>query len=82
MTKHINLRLKQRGFKTGDIEDIFEYGECIGRNKIKMTNKATKKRRKELTESLCKIKREIQRVDRLCGSTLVVCDDSFVTIYH
>ncbi len=81
-SKHVNKRSKQRGFKAGDIEDIYKYGEEIGKNKIKMTSKATKKRIHELTKAICNLKREIQRVDRLSGSTLIVCNDSFVTLYH
>lgn len=72
---HARQRIAQRGFQTGDCEVIYRLGETVGRDGYHLT-KAIAQR------EICRLKAEIQRIERLAGCIAVICGDTIVTVHH
>jgi hypothetical protein len=74
MTWHAEKRVRQRGFKTRDINFIMKHGELVNDGYV-LTVKAVEKRRSEL-------KKELQRLDKLTNVAVIASEGTVITIYR
>lgn len=74
LSRHATARAQQRGILLEDLEVIQQHGEEVTDGYM-MTRKAIANRRSEL-------KKELQRLDKLNGVTLIADDDTIVTAYR
>lgn len=75
ITRHASQRLAQRGFQTGDINLLLRLGEPVGRDGYRLS-------RSRAQREIANLKAEIQRLERLSGSVVVLCDDMVITVHH
>ncbi len=90
VTRHGETRMRQRGFRDSDLEVIYDYGTDIGHDRIMLTRQDVTERTGELKSMLTRqdaaknstIKQQIAQIQRLTDKTMVVSDNSLVTVYH
>jgi len=75
LTRHLKIRAKQRGFKETDIPVIVDVGKQIDDNKFFMSNK-------NIDREIKKYKQVINALERLRGSTVVMIDETILTVYR
>lgn len=69
-TRHADVRMNQRGLRKKDVELVIEYGTPITDDRIEL-------RRQDVHCAISRLRREIQRLEKLRGK-IVVCDDALV----
>lgn len=74
LTKHVHIRLQQRGLKAKDIELIAEYGEAFERG-LFMTTEAVDK-------ALTDLRDKIRRLEKLKGRVVITDGSSAITTYR
>ena len=75
MTKHAERRIRQRGFRDADILLLFEAATQIGPESFML-------KRADADREIAKRKREIQQLERLTDSVLIVEGGDVITCYH
>jgi hypothetical protein len=75
MTDHAEVRKQQRGFRNADIDLLLSLAEPCGRNGYHVTHQIAQ-------SEIGRLKAKIQQIERLAGSTAVICEGSVVTIHH
>ena len=65
-THHADIRMNQRGLRKKDVELIVEYGSQITDDRIQL-------RRQDVHAAITRLRRDIQRLEKLRGR-VVVCD--------
>lgn len=78
LTKHAHARANQRSFAANDIELIRTFGTEIpdDRNEVYLM------RKKDIFDARARLKRGIQRLEKLAGCTAVLSGDDVITIYR
>ncbi len=75
MTAHAQRRKQQRGFREADIAIIYQTATQVAPDAYMLT-------RADAAREIEKRKREIQQLERLCGSKVVIEGDTVITCYH
>ncbi len=75
LTDHAKVRMRQRGFRKADVDLVLGVATRVGEDAFFLTDQDT-------AREIEKRKREIQQLERLKGSKLIVQGDVLVTLYH
>ncbi len=90
ITKHMRIRMDQRGFRKSDPDIILKYGSRVSHEKFMLTKRNAKEAirmiknemKSDGQKKIRELKRRIGEVERLSGSVLVLVDRRLITIYH
>lgn len=78
MTKHAEIRKRQRGFSNHTIDYVLRYGRiqegADGAMKLFIG-------KKEYQKVIRELKRDIQLMDRAKGKNVIIKDDYIITVY-
>lgn len=74
LTKHADVRMRQRGLTIEDLELVANYGERVAEGAV-MTGKALDRAQHDL-------KRKLQRLDHLKGLAVIHKEDRLITAYR
>lgn len=77
LSDHVQKRARQRGFRDQDLELIMNYGETV-RDGIAVTDNTLRRLRSQLQQ----LRGELQRLERLRGTAVIVQDGTVVTAYR
>lgn len=77
-TKHGHARLRQRGFRTEDVELIRRCGTPLDDNEAEVYLL----REQDAAAEIANLKHDIQRLERLRNSRVVISNDTLVTVYR
>lgn len=77
-TKHGDQRANQRGFPAEDIEQIRRCGTHIEDRDAEVIL-VTKK---DVDREVSAHKKEMRRIERLCGCTVVISDNRLITVFR
>ena len=75
MTTHAQVRKQQRGFRDADISKIIQAATQVAPDAYMLT-------RADAAREIAKKKREIQQLERLCGSKIIIEGNKVITCYH
>ncbi len=75
MTKHADVRMRQRGFRKADVDLVLSIATRVGEDAFLMTDH-------DAAREIEKRKREIQQLERLRGTKVIVQGDVLITLYH
>lgn len=75
MTRHAEVRLRQRGFREADVAVVLAAATRCGTDVYFLSDQ-------DVAREIAQRKREIQRFERLRGAELVVTGGALVTAYH
>jgi hypothetical protein len=75
LTRHAELRMRQRGLRDSDLSLLFCAATPLGGDAYLMTNA-------DAEREIAQRKREIQQIERLRGLKVIVPGDVVVTIYR
>lgn len=75
MTNHAECRKQQRGFRDTDISIVLEAATQVAPDAYMLT-------RADARREIAKRKHEIQQLERLSGSKLIVEGGAVITCYH
>ena len=75
LTHHAQARMRQRGFKEEDADLIFRVGTRVADDAFLLTDK-------DAACAIRKCKQEIQQLERLRGSKVIVEGETLITLYH
>lgn len=75
LTRHAETRMRQRGFQSKDVELILDAATQMKSNVFLLT-------KADAQREIQRRRREIQAIERLAGSTMVIAGDQVVTMYH
>ncbi|MGJ8585145.1 MAG: hypothetical protein ACSHXD_13690 [Marinosulfonomonas sp.] len=75
LTKHAKARMRQRGFRGDDANLVFRVGSQVADDAFLLTDDDT-------AREIRKRKQEIQQLERLRGSKVIVAGETLVTLYH
>jgi len=74
LTKHADQRLRQRGRSQADLEAVLRFGTRLDRHSVILLNK-------DADREVARLKREIERLERLRGWKVVDDDGHVITTY-
>lgn len=74
-TDHAEARMRQRGFRKADIYLVLRVATRVADDAFFLTDK-------DAAREIERRRREIQQLERLRGSKLIVEDGALVTLYH
>lgn len=74
VSEHSRIRMKQRGLRPEDVDFIVRHGTRCGDKQYLS--------RSDVNWLINEAKQTIARASRLKGKTVVVSDDTIVTVYH
>ena len=74
LTRHVQDRVRQRGYRETDLEFIFEHGTEMG-DCVVLTSRDVEIER-------MKLKKSLEKLDRLKGSAIVVDGNHVLTVYR
>lgn len=74
MTRHAEARMRQRSVRDADVDLLLRYGSADG-EAVTMTDADIRR------EVACR-KREIERIERLRGVTIIIVSGAMVTVYR
>lgn len=74
-THHAEARMRQRGLRDADLSLVMEVASPVGADVWLMTDEAVE-------QEITRLKRRLQRVERLRGTKVVVNDGAIVTAYR
>jgi hypothetical protein len=74
-TRHANARMRQRGFRDSDIDLVFNTATQVTDDAFVLTDVDT-------AREIEKRRREIQQLERLRGSKLIIKAGTLITLYH
>ena len=75
LTAHAETRMRQRGMRDADLDLILNCATQVAPDAYMLT-------RKDAAREVARRKREIQQLERLCGSKVVVDGETVLTCYH
>lgn len=75
VTQHAETRMRQRGFRNADIDLVLSVGTRIADDAFFVSNH-------DVMREIERRRREIQQLERLRGSKLVVQGETVITLYH
>jgi len=75
LTHHAQVRIRQRGFREDDADLVFRVGTRVADDAILLTSK-------DVARAIQNRKQEIQKLERLRGSKVIVEGETLITIYH
>ena len=75
LTHHAQARMRQRGFKEDDADLVFRVGTRVSDDAFLLTDK-------DAARAIRKRKKEIQQLERLRGSQIIVDGETLITLYH
>jgi len=75
VTSHAEARMRQRGFRKSDVDFVLNVATCVGDDAFFLTDQ-------DAAREIERRKREIQQLERLKGSKLIVKGDTLITLYH
>lgn len=74
-TRHAEVRMRQRGFRNADIVLALSVATQVADDAFLLTDQDT-------AREIERRKREIQQLERLRGSKIIIEGDALVTLYH
>jgi hypothetical protein len=75
LTHHAKIRMKQRGFRKADIDLFLTVATQVADDAYFLTDH-------DVAREIERRKNEIQKLERLRGSKIIVEGDALVTLYH
>lgn len=75
LTRHAEARMRQRGYKDEDVDLVFRVGKRVADDAFLLTDK-------DAARAIRKRKQEIQQLERLRGSQVIVEGETLITLYH
>ena len=75
LTTHGEARMRQRGYRKADLDLLFGLATQVAADALLLTDE-------DASREIAKRKREIQQLERLRGSKIVIADGGIVTVYH
>lgn len=75
MTNHAEARMRQRGFRKVDVDLVLSVATRIGEDAFLLTDQ-------DAAREIQRRKHEIQQLERLRGSKMIVEGDALITLYH
>lgn len=75
LTHHAQARMRQRGFREEDADLVFRVGTRVADDAFLLTDK-------DAARAIRKRKQEIQQLERLRGSKVIVEGETLITLYH
>lgn len=75
LTHHAQARMRQRGFKEEDADLVLRVGTRVADDAFLLTDK-------DAARAIRKRKQEIQQLERLRGSQVIVEGETLITLYH
>lgn len=75
LTRHAEARMRQRGYKDEDVDLVFRVGTRVADDAFFLTDK-------DAARAIRKRKQEIQQLERLRGSQVIVEGETLITLYH
>jgi hypothetical protein len=75
LTHHAKARMRQRGLRDADLSLLMEVASPIEANVWLLTNE-------DVAQEVSRLKRRVQRLERLRGAKIVVAGDVVVTAYR
>jgi len=74
-TRHAEVRMRQRGFRESDIGLIFSAATRVADDAFHLTNK-------DVAREIAQRRREIQNLERLRGTKMIVEGGGLITLYN
>lgn len=75
MTSHAKARMRQRGFRKGDVNLVLSVATRVSEDAFLLTDQ-------DAAREIQRRKHEIQQLERLRGSKIIVQGVNLVTLYH
>jgi hypothetical protein len=75
LTRHAEMRMRQRGFRKTDVNLVFSVATRVAEDAFFLTDE-------DAAREIKQRKHEIQQLERLRGSKIIVEGDTLVTLYH
>ena len=75
LTDHAEVRMRQRGFRKVDVDLVLRMGTNVSEDAVILTDQ-------DVAREIKRRKYEIQQLERLRGSKMIVEGDTLVTLYH
>lgn len=75
LTKHSEIRMRQRGFRKADVDLVISVATRVAEDAYLLTCR-------DAAREIEKRRREIQQLERLQGSKLIVEGGALITLYH
>lgn len=74
LTRHAEVRLRQRGLREDDVGVVLRHGTA--------TQEAVVLTRKDVARAVAEHRREISRLERLCGTAVFTRDAAVLTVFR
>lgn len=75
LTHHAKARIRQRGYREDDVDLVFRVGTRVADDAFLLTDK-------DAARAIQKLKHEIQQLERLRGSKVIVEGETLITVYR
>jgi hypothetical protein len=75
LTHHAEVRMRQRGFRKPDVDLVLSVATRVADDTFFLTDQ-------DAAREIQRRKREIQQLERLRGSKIIVEADAVITLYH
>ena len=75
LTNHAEQRMRQRGIRDADVSLLLKVAEPVSDDALLLT-------RQKAAREIERRRREIQQLERLRGTRLIIEDGALVTVYH
>jgi hypothetical protein len=67
--------MRQRGYRNADLDLVLSSATCVADDAFRLTNR-------DAAREIDRRKREIQLLERLRGSKIIIEGDTLITLYH
>lgn len=74
-THHAETRMRQRGFRNADISFVLSVATRVADDAFFLSNK-------DAAREIERLRREIQQLERLRGTKLIIEGENVITLYH
>ncbi|HMR34606.1 MAG TPA: hypothetical protein PKA13_13570 [Geminicoccaceae bacterium] len=75
LTRHAEVRMRQRGFRKADVDLVLSVATRVADDAFFLTDR-------DVAREIERRKHEIQQLERLRGSKIIIDADSLITLYH
>lgn len=75
LTRHGETRMRQRGYRNADLDLVLSSATCVADDAFLLTNR-------DAGREIARRKREIQQLERLRGSKMIIKGGTLITLYH
>jgi hypothetical protein len=75
ITNHAEARMRQRGFRKVDVDLVLSVATRVGKDVFFLTDQ-------DAAREIERRKHEIQQLERLRGSKMIVESNALITLYH